>query len=159
VAFLHSIEGTPQRAAWLQSEVARLCALEPDEWLGPWFRARQQPSVGVLETAHVSLAVGTAVRLCPDLVELDAIAQAWTVRAVEPLERALVQREEAARLNNWYHVMLNGYGSAVLTLGDQDRIATLPERMARAAAITGADSYGESVQYWGYATRHLTHLD
>lgn len=159
VAFSQSVAPTPDRAAWLQSEVVRLCALDPDEWLGPWFRAREQPSIGVLETAHVSLAVTTALRLCPDLFDRDQIGEALLERAVHPLERALDSRERSPQLNNWYHVMLNGYGSAVLELNDDDRIATLPDRMRRAAEVTEGDSYGESVQYWGYAARHLTHLD
>ncbi|MFC7624934.1 heparinase II/III family protein [Microlunatus sp. GCM10028923] len=159
VAYLQSIEPSAVRAAWLRSEVRRLCGLDPDLWIGPEFRSRTLPSIGSLETAHLGLAVATVLRLCPTLIDRAEVAEALTLRCLEPCERALELRESGGvAMNNWYHVLLDGYSACALIIGDERRVASLAERVDRAVALTEGDSYGESVQYWSYAAVHLSHV-
>lgn len=174
VAFAQALSPDPARKAWLRDETLRLCALPADDWVGPFFRPRLTPMIGMLETAHVGLGVATVLELCPDLfdpAERASIEATLIDSCLLPCERALVARETGVdvtsaagperyqpSLQNWYCVLLDAYGAVALLTGDQDRIAALPERFNRAQGLHNADSYGESVQYWGYAALHLSNL-
>jgi len=173
VAFAQAVAPDPNKANWLRTETLRLCSLPVDEWVGPFFRMRSNPPVGALETAHVGLGVAEVLELCAEVLtgpERDVVVAALISHCMLPCERALLGFEENARrfdasngaegiaLNNWYMVLLNGFAAVTLLLGDQDRIDTLPERYTNAAALYNTDSYGESLQYWGYATLHLSNV-
>ncbi|MGC4945641.1 hypothetical protein ACLQ2N_05395 [Streptomyces sp. DT224] len=168
VAIVQALMPDEGRAAWLTSEVMRICDLPADEWTGPSFRPRASPPVGTLETAHVGLGVTTVLELCPDLFD-DAqrhlVERALVHKGLEPCRRFLEGNERVPRegetapdVCNWYMVLLNGFAAMALATGSTDDIGTLPRRFRFGAALCQADSYAEWVQYWGYALLHLTHM-
>ncbi|MFD8153115.1 heparinase II/III family protein [Streptomyces sp. NPDC059720] len=173
VAFTHALHPDPESARWLRTETLRLCALPVDAWVGPYFRTRTAPLLGALETAHVGLGVAEVLELAPDIFTTreqrdvtDALVDHCLVlceRALRSYERqaelhAKSRGEEGTALNNWYLVILDAFGAVSLLTGDDARIGTLPERCAQAARLYNGDSYGESLQYFGYASLHLSNL-
>ena len=173
VAFTQVLKPNPLRGEWIRREILRLCALPVDEWIGPFFRRRGDVPVGALETAHVGLGVADVLELCPDVfsdMEREIVLAALEDHCVLPCERAIEGFESQAALyrssggesgtalNNWYAVLLDGFAAAAMAIGDAERVGTLPGRYRRAAALYDVDSYGESVQYSGYAALHLSNL-
>lgn len=173
VAFAQALHPDDRRASWLRSETTRLGGPDVDDWLGPSFRARGDVAVGSLETAHVGLAVSEVLELCPEVLDeadLGAVREALIDRCLLPCERALERFERGAAdfretsgargavLHNWYAVLLDGFAAAAIAVGDEARIGALPERYRRAAGLFDVDSYGESLQYGGYAALHLSNL-
>ncbi|MFE1440193.1 heparinase II/III family protein [Streptomyces sp. NPDC058739] len=173
VAFAHAMRPHEAVARWLRAEMLRLCALPVDEWVGPSFRPRLDPPIGMLETAHVGLGVAEVLELAPEIFtpdELRIVKDALVDHCLLPCERALLGSErsselfalsggkEGSALNNWYMVLLDAVGAVSLLIGDGERTATLTERYATAAALYNSDSYGESLQYFGYASLHLSNL-
>ncbi|MFJ9884768.1 heparinase II/III family protein [Streptomyces sp. NPDC091287] len=168
VAVVQALDPDEGRAAWLTTEVMRICDLPADEWTGPSFRPRTSPLVGTLETAHIGLGVTTVLELCPDLfdeAQRRLVEQALVSKGLEPCRRFLEGNERvpgdgepAPDICNWYLVVLNGFAAMALATGSDADIGTLPRRFRFGAALCQADSYAEWVQYWGYALLHLTHL-
>lgn len=170
VAFCQAIEPSQGRAAWLVAEVLRICELPGSEWSGPSFRPKSSPQGAYLETAHVGLGICAVLELCPELftpAQRCLIDDALVTKGLEPSRRFLDGQvvvpepgsgEEPSELCNWYLVLLDGYAAMALTTGSSADVATLVERFGVGAALCLDDSYAESVQYWGYATLHLTHV-
>lgn len=147
---------------WLRETVLDVCGKPADEWTGPWFRTRSEPPIGTLETAHAAIAVATAIDCVPELFgaeELTEIGEALRAKGLEPCRRALLAYAQAERTaNNWFMVLLNGFGTAAAALGDREAVAEAAGYYRTAAALYNGDSYGESLQYSNYATLHLSHL-
>ncbi|MFF3030935.1 heparinase II/III family protein [Streptomyces rubiginosohelvolus] len=158
VAFAQAWAPDAGHAAWLRAEVLRICALDADDWIGPFFRPRADPLIGTIETGHIGLGVVEVLELCPDLfdqAEHETIRQALMVKGLVPTRRWLDQYDERGdELNNHYLVHLSGYVAMALAAGSEEDVATLPNRLAVAASVFQEDSYAESVQYWGYAALH-----
>ena len=162
VAFLQAMEPTPALGRWLKAVTLEIARKPLDEWIGPWFRPRLEPVQGHLETAHVGLALATVVDLCPDLFdghEIAEIKEALAAKCQIPCRNWL-----DARLNplqptqNWFMVLLNGYGTVSAVLDDREGVAYAVRGFGVAAQLYNQDSYGESLQYWNYASLHLSHL-
>ncbi|WP_165368205.1 heparinase II/III domain-containing protein [Phytoactinopolyspora endophytica] len=164
VAAAHRFEPDEIRASWLRNEILAICARPADDWVGPFFRPRTDPPAGMLETAHITLAVTTVASLCPELFsdgEHERIRETIRQRGQLLCKRALDNRlgTDARRgLNNWFMVMLNGYGTASVFLEDGPAIEETVERFGIATTLYESDSYGESLQYWNYASGQLAHL-
>lgn len=165
VAFLQAVDPEVHREKWLRDQLLGICELSDDAWIGPFFRPRVEPSIGSLETAHVGLGIAAVLNLCPELLtesELDQVREAVRRKGLEPSLRWLQTYDDdgdpVRPINNWYMVLLNGYTTMALATGATDHLAGLAMRVRRAAGLYEADSYGETIQYWGYATRHLSHL-
>lgn len=161
-AFVQRIRPEERLGAWLKAIVLDIVEKPADEWIGPWFRKRVTPSMGQLETAHVTLAVCTALFVCPELFEPEErrrILEQVRSKGQEPCRRYLEKRmEERGHINNWFMVLLNGFGMASLLLDDREGIERTKEWFAFAQGLYNDDSYGESLQYWNYATLHMSHL-
>lgn len=147
---------------WLRDTTLEVARYDRDEWIGPWFRARKEPPEGQLETAHIALGVGTVYDLCPDLfsdAELEEIRTALRDKGQYLTRNWLDARLDAgSHINNWFMVLLDGYGAVSALLGDTDAVRRAADEAAITAAVYNADSYGESLQYWNYATIHLAHI-
>lgn len=159
-AFVQRLEPTEERADWIRAQVLGICNEPIDDWLGPFFRERSDPPSGTLETSHVVLGVITAFSLCGDLFTGAEHALAREVVRTHGMllcHRGM-ERMAGHALNNWYMVLLNGYGTAAVFLDDRPAIKETVERFATAATVYEDDSYGESLQYWNYASNHLAHL-
>lgn len=173
VSFRQRLAPSPERAAWIRTATMALCDRPTDDWVGPFFRPRSAQPSGTLETAHVGLAVVSAATLCGDLfspAEHEHIAATLREKCQALCERALdhsvaqleedPQREGGTdRLNNWFIVRLNGYGTVSAYLCDDAALDKTAELYALATKLFNADSYGETLQYWNYASIHLTHLN
>ncbi len=151
-----------QLTRWLHDTTMEIVRYERDEWIGPWFRARLDPPQGQLETAHVALGVGTVYDLCPQLfgdAELDEIRVALRDKGQYLTRNWLDSRISGhSHINNWFMVLLGGYVAASALIGDTAAVRQAADEAAVAASVYNADSYGESPQYWNYATIHLAHI-
>lgn len=147
---------------WLRDTTLEVARYDRDEWIGPWFRARKEPPEGQLETAHVALGVGTVYDLCPELfsdAELEEIRTALRDKGQYLTRNWLDARlDDHSHINNWFMVLLDGYVAVSALLGDTDAVKRAADEAAITAAVYNADSYGESLQYWNYATIHLAHI-
>jgi hypothetical protein len=181
VAAAYRLEPDDHRASWLRNEILAICARPADDWVGPFFRRRTDPPVGMLETAHVTLGVTTVASLCPDLFTddehqriRDTVRQRGQLlckRALDlrlgidvrdnPASLAVPTAPPDSRnraLNNWFMVLLNGFGTASVFLDDAPAIEEAVERFGIATTAYEGDSYGETLQYWNYASSQLAHL-
>ena len=161
VAFAQAIEPTATRARWLHDRLLTIARLDADAWIGPAFRPRTEPRQGQLETAHVAIALTTALELAPDVLDAIETAEVTSMlrsAALPPIEAWLEAREAAGRLNNWYMVMTDGLVAAAFGAGVDRPLRNLPDRLAAMSDLIETDSYGESLQYWGYAALHMVEL-
>ncbi|RCJ15239.1 hypothetical protein A6S26_07880 [Nostoc sp. ATCC 43529] len=149
---------------WLKLVVLDTIRKSPDEWVGPWYRKRKRIKrlLGHLETAHAGIAVATVFDLCPDIftaTELDEIREALINKPQKLCQEWLnntIKRQKIA--NNWFMVLLNGYGTISAIIGDRVGVEKSVENYELATKLYNQDSYGESLQYWNYATFNLAHL-
>lgn len=147
---------------WLRLVVLDIVRKSADEWIGPSFRKRTKPLLGQLETAHAGIAVATVFDLCPDLftaLESDEIREALMTKPQKLCQEWLDITIERQKIHsNWFMALLNGYGTVSAILGDRAGVEKSVENYSLAAKLYNRDSYGESLQYWNYATLHLAHL-
>lgn len=147
---------------WLRAVVLDVIHKSADEWIGPWYRKRTKPLLGQLETAHAGIGVAVVLDLCPDLfiaTELDEIREALIDKPQKLCREWLDWTIKEKRIrNNWFMVLLNGYGTVSAILGDRSGVEKSVENYELSVKLYNQDSYGESLQYWNYATFHLAHL-
>lgn len=161
VAAAQRFEPDPRRAEWLRTTVLDICERPADDWVGPWFRQRTDPQRGMLETSHVGLGVVTVASLCPDLfgeAEHQGIRQALREKCQQQCRRTIDFLYGEHVLNNWLMIMLDGFGTVSAFLDDRPAVDKAVAEFAVVAGLYEDDSYGESLQYWNYASLHLAHL-
>lgn len=156
-AFVYLIDGAKKAGAFVHDAVMHTCLTrKEDEWIGPFFRNRQEPPVGQLETAHISCALCCAVDMCPGLFsdsEKETIKKLLRERVLPWSKRFL----ENGFVCNWQMVLLNGYATAACVLDDKEAVEYAVEKFNLLKKAYNSDSYGESVQYSNYASLNLTH--
>lgn len=156
-------EDRDQLGTWLHDRVMEIVRMSQDEWIGPWYRGRSAIPVGCLETSHITLAVCEAVDNCPSLFdeeEMNQCREAVREKGMLPCMRYCRDVvEQADHINNWFMVLLDGFGTAAALLGESEYIRLAAEWSHVAASLYDRDSYGESVQYSNYAAIHLSHLN
>ncbi|AFH61220.1 hypothetical protein B2K_10890 [Paenibacillus mucilaginosus K02] len=161
-AFVQRVKPSERLGRWVRSRVLEIVDKPIDEFIGPWFRARSNPPEGMLETSHVGLAVSMALILTPTLFdekESRRILQALRDKCQEPCRRWLDNRfRERNALSNWFMILLDGFGTASILLEDEEAVAWTVKQYGFLTQLYNQDSYGESLQYWNYATIHLSHL-
>ncbi|MDW7655685.1 MAG: heparinase II/III family protein [Bacillota bacterium] len=154
-AFVYYVLKDAQVGRWIHLAALDICRKDAAEWIGPWFRNRTNPPIGMLETAHACVAVATALDLCADLFtdqEIRFIRQSLKEKGQEPCLRFL----QNGHRNNWFMVLLLGYTMASAALGEKENLPSIAEYYRTACTMYNQDSYGESVQYWNYATLTLS---
>lgn len=118
---------------------------------------------GYLETAHITLAICEAVANAPEVFsesEMERCRNAIREKGMFPCVRFCGKIiEEKRQKNNWFMVMLDGFGTAAALLNDLEYVKMAVEYSRIAASLYNDDSYGESMQYSNYATLHLSHLN
>ncbi|MBU3113850.1 heparinase II/III domain-containing protein [Clostridium lacusfryxellense] len=162
-AFVQLINPSESLGKWIRNAVLEICDKPVAEWRGPWFRGESNPPVGMLETTHVGVGVIMAIDLCPHLFtaeELINFKEILKVKCQEPCRRfvdsVVANKDE---INNWFMVLLNGFGTASVYLNDNEAIDKAIEYSHIAASLYNEDSYGESIQYSNYATLNLSFLN
>lgn len=163
-AFVWHMEKEERLGKWLHDRVMELAGMDVDQWIGPWYRDRKNElPVGALETAHITLAVCESADLCPELFSEEETLQ--ITEAIREKGMLLCERfcrgviERAQYINNWFMVLLNGFGTAAVLLGEQDKIDQAVEWALLAGTMYSGDDYAETVQYSNYASLHLSHLN
>lgn len=153
VAVAVRLKNDATQREWVRSAALTLAGLPTDEWIGPWFRdhATKLPT-GHLETAHVSMALALALDLGGGAFtagERNAVETAMREKGIA-LCRAWLDANRY--LANWRCVLLAGVAVPAAVLGDR---ALLEECLADyrfcCQAFQADGSYGESLQYAGYA--------
>ncbi|MDF2938092.1 MAG: hypothetical protein K0Q90_3465 [Paenibacillaceae bacterium] len=161
-AFVQAVSPRPELARWVREVLLDLCRRPADDWIGPWFRKRSTPAMGMLETAHIVAAVFTAYDLCGDLFtdgEREEIRQAVKAKGMEPCRLAASKYiQEKKKISNWFVVLANGYGTAAVMLGDEAAVEEAIGFYHEGTKLFNGDSYGESLQYSNYTSIHLVHL-
>ncbi len=162
-AFLCRVEQDEKIGKWLHTRVMEIVRMELDTWIGPWYRERGPVPKGALETAHITLAVCEAVDICSFLFseeEKKEILVALREKGMILCRRyCQAIEEEQNHINNWFMVLLNGFGTAAAVLGEQEEIRQAVHWARLAGSLYNRNDYGETVQYSNYATLHLSHLN
>lgn len=162
-ASVYAVDRHAEAGQWLREVVLELLDKPGTEWHGPWFRGRGNPQHGVLETSHVGLAMCAAYDLAGDLFtneERAKLLEAIREHCQEPCKRSLIRmKDDTGNISNWFMVLLNGYGTASIILEDRSAVEEALDFYQTATRMYNGDSYGESLQYWNYATLHLSHLN
>jgi hypothetical protein len=159
VAFTIHVTGNEDLGVWLHDTILDICARSADEWVGPGFRSKKNPPVGQLETAHICAAVSTTLDLCGGLFspeETASIKKDLRIKGLEACGRFLDEKKNAVKMN-WSMVLLDGYAAAAAILEDREALARAVEEYRDLEKIYNADSYGESIQYWNYASLKMSH--
>jgi hypothetical protein len=161
-AFVQAVKPHAELEAWVRDAVLGICRRPADDWIGPWFRKRTEPLEGMLETAHITAAVASAMDLCPELFsdeEQEEIRAAVRDKGMEPCRRSAAKYAgNRNHINNWFMVLLNGFGTAAVMLDDREAVREAVSYYSLATSLYNQDSYGESLQYSNYASIHLVHL-
>lgn len=161
-AFVYYMEQEESLGQWIRNRVLELISMSADEWIGPWYRRRSEIPVGYLETSHITLALCEAYANCQELFTWEELKQIRDVLAEKGMTLCMRFCQnivaEAGEINNWFLVILDGYGTAAALLGEKERIREVIRFAQIAASVYDCDSYGESMQYSNYATLHLSHL-
>lgn len=162
VAFVQTVKPAKRTKKWLRDTVLDIIRKPADDWVGPWFRERTEPLIGHLETSHVGVAVATVLDLCPEIFTEEEIEEIkenlkekCQILCLNWINRTL---ERHSHINNWFMVLINGYGTVSAVLGDDQGVRKTIDFYHTASRLYNEDSYGESIQYWNYATIHLSHL-
>lgn len=121
-AFVWHMERDSALGEWIRRAAFWLRDLDDVAWIGPWYRDTSRPLRGHLETAHVCLALCEILDLCDGLFapeEEAGLKAALREKGMIPCQRYCehVQRDHA-HINNWYNVLLMGYGACALVLDD-----------------------------------------
>ena len=162
-AFVWHMERNVTLGEWIRGVAFWLRDIAAEEWLGPWFRSKSYPLIGSLETAHISVALCEILDLCDGLftaAEEESLKAALREKGMVPCLRFCerVQREHT-HINNWYNVLLMGYGISALFLQDEAAIQNTLRFLQDSYSLYNADSYGESLDYSNYASLTLAHLN
>lgn len=160
-AFVYHVEKDAALGEWLRGIALWMAELPADEWIGPWFRKREQPLKGMLETAHVSLALCEILDLAGDLFtpeEDAALRAALYEKGLKPCERYCAAGAQGSRVNNWFSVLLCGYGVSAAVLGEAEHVRQTLAWLPIVHNLYNDDSYGESLQYSNYASLCLANL-
>ncbi len=156
-AMMVALGGEEPVRRWLRDAVMSVVHRSVDDWVGPFFRDHDtKPPVGNLETAHLSMAVAAALDLAPDVFsdyEIQEIQDVLRNVAIPLCTRWL---DRAASINNWRCVLGYGLASAAVVLGDETAVQRALQEYQTCVMIFQEDgSYGESLQYAGYAASAL----
>lgn len=156
-AAVYALEGSPSLGAWLRDATLSIIRRSEDDWVGPPFRDHQKkPSVGNLETAHLTRGVAAAVDLATDVftpAEIDEIKSILCTRGLAMCRHWLDQHHHLA---NWRAVLSAGYTAAAAVLDDSTALKRCIDDYVLNVTIFQPDgSYGESLQYANYAALNL----
>ncbi len=162
-AFVWHVERDEALGKWIRDVAFTIRDTADVEWIGPWFRDSSRPLIGQLETSHICVALCEILDLCDGLFtdeEKASIEVALRIKGMEPCLRYCqkIQREHT-HINNWFSVILQGYGVCALYLKDEAAIENTLAMLRDAYSLYNTDSYGESMQYCNYSSHILAHLN
>lgn len=156
-ALVHVLEPDGHLDAWLHDNVLSLARRPVSDWAGPPFRRyRGGVMTGNLETAHLSWAVGICLDMAGELFTVDETLEIKTAlreKGLLPCRRYL---ESNMPYHNWNCVLYAGFTLAAAVLRDKEALSYARSWFPVALDHFQDDgSYGESLQYAGYAAYAL----
>lgn len=156
-AMLYALDGDATVGAWLRDAVLSIVHRPVADWVGPFFRDHDtQPPVGNLETAHLSMAVAAAYDLAADVFSAGEIGKIEQCLREVALPLCLRWLDRAPSINNWRCVLGYGLAAAAAALKDDSAVQRALREYQTCVQIFQDDgSYGESLQYAGYAAAAL----
>ncbi len=87
------------------------------------------------------------------------VRRTLSTAVVVPIQKWLNEREnDATRADCGYVALTSGLLAATSATGDESDRAALIGRLHRIRALFESDSFGESLQHWGYAAHHMIEL-
>jgi hypothetical protein len=152
-AMAYSLTGNEQIGRWVKAMTMDLISKTEEEWIGPWYRDHlTKPSLGHLETAHLSIAVVAAADLGADLFSKDELESIKSFLKNRAMPLCLNWLNFAERLNNWRCILSGGLAFCAAYLDDK-------EMMERACVefniciqqFQPDGTSAESLQYGNYA--------
>jgi hypothetical protein len=156
-AMLYAIDGDATVGAWLRDAVLSIAHRPVDDWVGPFFRDHDsKPPVGHLETAHLSMAVASALDLAPGAFNETECAELEKCLREVAIPLCTRWLDRTAHINNWRCVLAYGLAAAAVVLKDESSIQRAVSEYQTCLQLFQEDgSYGESLQYSSYAAAAL----
>lgn len=165
VCVFYLAEKDEKAARWIKKRALEIASLSEEAWLGPFYRPKQKPYIGSLETAHI------AVTLCDAYVNGYTLFDEEEKRKIESalkknglhlceryLTEVIAEKAFQGRIINWFMVLLNGFGTCAAVLSDSEAMERAVCYCKMAEKAFNEDSYGESLQYSSYAAHNLAHF-
>jgi len=155
-AAIWAITGDGHIGAWLHETALMLVRESADAWIGPFFRIRCKPLKGMLETGHLSAAVGQALLFASALFTEEELSELRTnlrEKGVVPIEEWLKPFIENPSLprNNWVISELSGLFVAACALDDIALVRKYLPLFNELHSDYNSDFYGEPGGYWEYS--------
>lgn len=158
-------EKNEEAAKWIKERALEIASLPEEAWLGPFYRPKQKPYIGSLETAHIAVTLcdafvhGYALYNEEEKNKIEYALKNYGLRLCERfLTEVLAENIFGGRVTNWFMVLLNGFGTCAAVLGDGEAMERAVNYANIAEQAFNADSYGESLQYSSYAAHNLAHF-
>ncbi len=162
-AFVWHVERDEKLGEWIRDAALWMSGREDDDWIGPWFRNHERPLVGTLETGHICRALCEILDLCPELFTAEEIAgmeENLKWKGMDACRRFCEKTmRQHGHINNWFNMVLSGYGACALYFGDEEAIRQCAAWMPICTALFNRDSYGETVHYANYAASNIAYLN
>jgi hypothetical protein len=140
-------------AVWLRSTVLQLCERPLEGWLGPSFRdlSKAKPC-GSLETAHLAMALAISLDLADYAFQPEEREKVLTALREKGIPLCRQWLDSNYYFTNWRCALLAGVAIPAAVMGDKALLETaLSEYKLCCDAFQPDGSYGESLQYGGYA--------
>ncbi len=152
-ALFHAIKPSPTVDAWLRDAALSVARRPVDDWVGPAFRNhRVQPPLGHLETAHLSWALAITLDLAPDIFTEQEKEELRVTLREKAITLCLHWLDKNTNCHNWRCILLGGIAVAAAVLDDEETLQRALREYEMCVDFFQPDgSYGESLQYGGYA--------
>jgi len=163
-AFLWHVERDEMLGQWLRDVAFWIRDQEDTEWIGPWFRPKNRPLVGQLETSHISVGLVTILDLCEELFtqeEKKSLEDALIEKGMIPCKRFCEKVLDGTghNISNWFSVLTYGYGACALYFEDEDAIQQTLSYLPYCYKLYNKGCYGETLHYSNYASLVLAEIN
>ncbi|MBN1675087.1 MAG: hypothetical protein JXR37_28860 [Kiritimatiellae bacterium] len=151
-AMAQALAPEPGVATWLRDAALSVARRGEDEWIGPPFRDHGEPKCGHLETAHLAWAVAVVLDLAGDIFPAAEQEELRAALRQHGMPLCLEWLRRSSSLTNWRCILTAGLAVPAAVLGDAEHLAAAKRQFAVCTQAFQPDgSYGESLQYGGYA--------
>lgn len=158
-AIVYAIEPREALGSWIHESVLKIAEQPVDAWVGPWIRRRTDPLQGQLETSIICIALTMAVELTESLFTQQELKDIHRVVEEKGLTLLRTRLEHdwanGKSLHNQFAQVLAGTSAAAAFLDRGDLFPWIREMYDYISQIYNADSYGEGLNYWEYASQHM----
>ena len=162
-SFVWYMERDPKLAQWLRHAAFWLRDQEDTEWIGPWFRNKERPLIGQLETAACSIAMCSILDMAGELFtdeEKKSLEEALREKGMIPCKRFCDNTlKDSSHITNFMNVILSGYGTCALYFEDTEAANWAIRQLKACYQLYNKDCYGETLHYSNYASQTLAQMN